>query len=242
MRESRAGLSPSSSVSALIKGCKLSPRLKPRAGGSGQLSASADIPFNSTIRLEEGDSPALIRNMNRYDEIVKKLEGKPKSWVAGEAGQAIHLTEEQLDEMERTSSIILPPDYREFLRDYGNYTFDRILNFSMQPNPHPRPDLSPDYNSYHSNSEGRLGSLFGYLPSVPNAFQSSIEDQHQNTEGEWPLDCLPIGGGEIDMLGLAVSGKHVGCVYYFALWQQEDYLVAHSFDEFMHKVTLLEDE
>lgn len=171
---------------------------------------------------------SLERPMNRYDQRVRELWGEFSHPLVDQPG--IHLSEDQLADVEQRLGATLPEDFREFLRDYGCYFFYTTV-FPVRPNP-------------DGVQGGSLEKFSGVLYKVVGNDPYDIFDIVGWYEGlcrnivEWPKEWLPIAtGAGSDTVALAIKGEHKGAVYYFFnQWTpnyQNMYLVADSFDEFM---------
>jgi len=56
--------------------------------------------------------------MNRYDDIMLKLGAE---YLRHPEKEAIHLTEDEIRRAQSEIACRFPENYREFLRDYGNW-------------------------------------------------------------------------------------------------------------------------
>ena len=69
--------------------------------------------------------------MNRYDQRVKELGGKPSYRL--NIRRPIALSEAELVALEHELGWLLPADYREFLRDFGGFSFDDFEFYGVMP-------------------------------------------------------------------------------------------------------------
>jgi len=175
---------------------------------------------------------------NKYEEIVENLDGYPPS--QGSPALPLPVSDEQLDKFEMELGFPLPADYREFLQDYSGYGFSNPV-FPVVEN-------------------GRLTTetVFAFYDASPVMYQASIENYDPDSdtvslylglalvrsmmgvkEIGWPPELLPIacdmGGNQIC---LALSGLRPGAIFFWVNAPGEGsdniYLVANSFDEFIH--------
>ena len=166
--------------------------------------------------------------MNKYAQHVEKFGG---TFVYSRSEEAfITLTEEDLQVAEREIGYLLPRDYREFLKDFGGYTFDGVYY--------------PIHGSW--SAMNGLDTFYGLKIRSCNLLSTYKGDL---ANGVIAPDLLPITG---DMAGghvcLFIAGDRLGSIHY---WFREEavapydysnlYHIANSFDEFMQSLTT-EDE
>ena len=135
------------------------------------------------------------------------------------------ISDERLAETERELSTSLPPDYREFVRDYGFYGVD-----------------TPTFLIRGKTTGDRIGDVsdFRGISQIPFFRDTDIISHRQtlveNIE-EWSSDWIPIANAGNCTIALAISGTHYGKVFFFETSSGEHYDIADSFDEFMSLLT-----
>ena len=179
---------------------------------------------------------------NKYAPIVEKLRGRySKDLLVGPV-----VDEKHLDRIEMQLGYPLPKDYREFLSNYGGVFFP-----------------SAEFSMLEDNQQGECSifTFFGStaettLANVYYEVQKNLEFEDDDREYypgihlvrnvaepimgmNWPKELLPIGsdqGG--NLICLALFGLRPGAIFF---WRsnpfpdaQNLYLIADSFDEFMH--------
>lgn len=174
--------------------------------------------------------------MNRYDKRMRELRAE---MVRGRQGvQPITLSEADLQRVEREIGHPLPPDYREFLRDYGCYNL--FVAFWCR-------------EMYGTGDWGGISLFFGLIPENSSPWPYEVTYDllwtYNVLKRYAPFGLLPIGsddGGNPTCL--AISGGHIGAVYYWdrtVSWDASDgsgiYFIADSFDEFMQMLKTQEE-
>lgn len=195
--------------------------------------------------------------MNRYAQRVQELGGKPDPETS-----PVGASEEELAEVERQLGEELPPDYREFLREFGGYDIDvtfrtrgRFLS--------DYPKVLCEYNARGVDALTPSGELpvqfdsYGYDADTLNFYgvftgeaRSSTNVVHRKTGlvedykyffsawEDWPEEWLPISSHyNPGFVVLTFKGEKKGRVLhiYDASMDIIGY-VADSFDEFMHLI------
>ena len=178
---------------------------------------------------------------NKYASIIEKLQGR----YSDDLLVGPMLDEAHLKAIEAQLGYSLPKDYREFLRDYAKIRFPSA-EFTMVENGQPA-EFSI-FMFYGSTEESTLADVY-YEVQANLEFDENSEDYPgiylvrditvPLTELGWPKELLPIGsdqGG--NQICLALFGLHPGAIFFWRsnplLDQQNLYLIASSFDEFMH--------
>ena len=176
---------------------------------------------------------------NKYQEIMEKLGANYSS--ADPILLSDLVSDEILDEMEKRIGYRLPNDYREFLRDYSGYNC-----FAAYP-------LFGDgcnQTEYLCNFESGRGLAEAYhsiietigLDPFPEDYYPGlilVRPPLNQEEIGWPAELLPIAiDGALNQICLALFGLRTGAVFYWRSNPHPDsqnlYLIADSFDEFMH--------
>ena len=169
--------------------------------------------------------------MNKYQHRINELGGR---FVYENVGELpVELSEEELQSVEAALGHPLPPDYREFLRDFGGYWFYGIS--------YPLRRTSPYV------PEGYLGSFYG-LRIGPTL---DILARHEDDLASQVIgpEMLPIARDAADnQICLFLSGPQKGSVHF---WYAEGasspfnygnlYQVADSFDDFMQLIKKVSD-
>ena len=165
--------------------------------------------------------------MNRYEHLMKHLGAEIVR--ARQGVKSIILQEEDLWQVENRLGCSLPPDYREFLRDYGCYELYSFFRCSCRSN---------------LVWEG-IALFYGVIPenSSPFPFDLTFDllEIFEGLDSFKPKELLPIGGDSgANEICLVISGEDVGKVFYWnrgQVWSTTDIhdlcLVSNSFDEFM---------
>lgn len=171
--------------------------------------------------------------LNRYDTIMARLKAKPIGHAQGI--QAVHVTEQELQALEREMDTTLPDDYREFLRDYGLYDVPTAL-FPIEPNS----EFPGEGAVEHFSGVALEGGDSSY------DLRNSFDNMRQCFE-DWPEEWLPIADeGSGNVIALSTKGEDKGTVYYYVVSRMpnEQYVfhVADSFDEFMNSLKLFDDD
>lgn len=174
---------------------------------------------------------------NKYDDIMVQFEGTMRLPLP---------TEAQLNDIEARLGYALPADYKEFLRGYGGeyllyrgvvypVTFENYVDFEtifLFFDASSQTDIAEGYSS----ALGSDTEVSGYLGmSVVNG---KTYDLNQVEYG-WPPELMSIacdkGGNQIC---LALFGLRPGAIFFWvnapSAGDQNVYLVADSFDDFMH--------
>lgn len=177
---------------------------------------------------------------NKYDTIMKRICADFfKRHLPLESA-----TEEQLKEVEALIGHSLPTDYREFLRDYGGYIIN--ADYPVQAEGQIRYEcVSNFYRAAPQPSaivDGYRTCLEVYEPDpwIVDLYPglSLVRSMEGIEELGWPEELFPIadsGGGS--QICLALFGLRPGAIFF---WRNSPhfgenlYLVADSFDEFMH--------
>ena len=186
---------------------------------------------------------------NKYDGIMRALRGKFSARYEGE--QPVSLPEEHLAEVEAQLGYSLPSDYREFLRDYGDFHFTGVA-FPLQENPDDFTEaiLFLTYGATMNRSGiveaykdvREQGAIWELETNSGVRLMSPVEKGIEFVE--WPQGLLPIGADpSANTIALSLTGSSAEAVF---LWIGSDsfgqnvYLVADSFDDFMHSLYLKE--
>ena len=184
--------------------------------------------------------------MNKYNSVIQTLRS------SGDLRPVFPVSKAQIDEIEQQIGYPLPSDYREFLSDYSGlrfpYTFfpisenvdgeeqGEISGFYSSTEEYPLSkfylDRRDDYEEPDPEEE------FDWRPGLRKIRE--IEGERVTEEG-WPKELLPIGySSQLDEICIAISGLRLGAVF---LWranpiegEQNLYLVANSFNEFMNSL------
>jgi len=192
--------------------------------------------------------------VNRYDQIMADLDA---GYGFRKGAEWVHLSEVELAQVERELGYELPPDYREFLRDYGNAVPIGGACFTLEEN-------------IDGLRQGRVGIFYGAgnrirgydiveeneggAPTCGEPLRIKdcasalliMDIQPGLIEVEWPSYFLKFGedGGTIVYLVLdgprknwVIYGENDGCV-----GVQKFYIAARSFEEFMNSLRPCEDE
>lgn len=181
--------------------------------------------------------------MNRYDSVMRSLKAKPVGFRAGR--QHIHLSAEEIEDAERRLGGTLPEDYREFIQDFGEFGVPTVL-FDFKPN-NDEPEAS-SLEKYHENhgfdfsaAERPKGASLERFHGVATKSRPDCSDIASSYRHlcemveDWPEELMPFavdaGSGSVV---LAFKGERKGSVYF---WDQHNfYLVADTFDEFIHSL------
>ena len=141
--------------------------------------------------------------MNRFEPKMRALHATPRGFRQGT--QPIHLTEEQIQEAESWIECRLPEDYREFIKDFGDFCLHAVF------------PVREGYLSEASIGEfSTIGNCAGYVGRDPQWF---------------PDDSIYIGISGNLPTHLFFKGEKKGKVY---IRDYDDFcLVADSFTEFM---------
>ncbi|RYX83801.1 hypothetical protein EON83_12680 [bacterium] len=179
--------------------------------------------------------------LDKYKELLNGL--KRETHDSSGSPTLPPLSDEELVEMENRLGYILPEDYRNFLRYLRTHGYFHLASVSYP------------FVQEQANVEGRIfvfddnpvNNYFLFIEnlSVDPFPASSLRGLRlvRNMEGieyvGWPEELLPIAcdmGN--NMICLALSGFHPHAVFWFNSNPNDDnsniYLVANSFDEFMH--------
>jgi hypothetical protein len=167
--------------------------------------------------------------MNRYETCVTQLKGKP--FLEGQDTSSI--PDEILDAFEQTLGYSLPQDYREFLRDYGCFGFFEGATFPLR---------DPLFGMQRASLE----VFYGF----PSTHSYHLWDAYQSTQG-WeavPAEVLPIAeDAGANQVCICLAGKYIGKVFFWPRECSENpndysnlYLIADSFDEFLHLIYLID--
>lgn len=178
--------------------------------------------------------------MNKYEQRVRDLEGAFVDQGAGR--QPIPATDLDIDAVERKIGAALPPDYREFLRNYGLISFISVM-VPVQATGAP----------WAQNPPGEWMGVGVLYSATPDDAYGLLENYftYQEFEQRMPPELLPIADvGDGSQMCMAVADNPEGHVSYGAIyfWDRsggtptipysEDYsnvhFIAASFDEFMH--------
>ncbi len=185
--------------------------------------------------------------MNKYAERVRQLKGKAHSAVYED--ELLQLTEANLQHVERELGHPLPADYREFVRDYGGVDFLHGVTFPVNHFCEGSLELfygvAPDdlavglVDSYYQRRDSFVRWPIELVPGA-----KLVRNMNESTrEIAWPTELLPIGmDAGNNQICLSLAGLRTGAVF---LWlnapsygDQNVYLVADSFDEFMQSLYL----
>lgn len=158
--------------------------------------------------------------MNKYEQRVRQL-----TYFGGNLPPQTPntLPEAELKAVEGELGHSLPSDYRQFLRDYGDFFVASSVEI-----PEPKPN-GPSY--------GGVEFFYGVTPSTP--FRDLLTKYRRRGPG-WPPEYLPIAEGQNGYTCLVIAGDEKGTIY---LWNCGDtggaepenfHFVARSFHEFMH--------
>ncbi|HEX8463301.1 MAG TPA: SMI1/KNR4 family protein [Abditibacterium sp.] len=165
--------------------------------------------------------------LNRYAQKVEELKGK---FIGLQGKQPIHVSEEEVQMIERELKALLPEDYTEFIRDYGDYFFSSGTTFPIKSNS-------------RGIKTGGLEEVYGAIPSWGNSENGLVERYRGFCEDDkWPRNWLPIGAaGRDDRIALSIAGEDKGAVYLMVahlLWETGEgaFRVANSFDEFIQSL------
>lgn len=170
--------------------------------------------------------------MNRYEQRVKELGGQVLGAQHGR--QPIHVPEEKLQEVEEQLNATLPPDYREFIRDYGNFYF---------------PGATFPFGGEGWAVKEAASDMFFAISVEGESVAFDIVDwcyYGRFIIETWPHEWMPIAGdGGPTSVVLCIMGKNKGAVAYYANDMAPDstielYPVADSFDEFIRLINLRE--
>ena len=179
---------------------------------------------------------------NKYAPIVEKLRGRySKDLLVGPP-----LDEEHLGRIEMQLGYCLPKDYREFLSDYGGIFFPSAEFPMLEDNQQGECSI---FTFFGSAEKGTLADVYYEIQKnlefedEAEEFYPGIRQVRSTVEPimgmNWPKELLPIGsdqGG--NLICLALFGLRPGAMFF---WRsnpfpdaQNLYLIADSFDEFMH--------
>lgn len=178
---------------------------------------------------------------NKYQDIVEKLGGRRSSKSTESYVQPLR---EHFAQIEHKLGFSLPADYREFLRNYSGYGFPNVIYPVVKEGKPQRETvflfnkatlhgrtLADSYHSACENFDSVPAELYPGLRLVRNVGQ-------EEKEIKWPRELLPIacdmGGNQIC---LALFGLRPGAIFFWVNAPGDGdnvYLVADSFDEFMH--------
>ena len=181
----------------------------------------------------------MINMANKYDSTVAQLRGQ--FFKEGLIVPPLH--EEHLNRIEAQLGHHLPDDYREFLRDYAGVGFPSATFPMMEDGESRWASIFMFYGSsladiYHQGRRNfDLEDGYKWYPGLRLVRNISVPVAVM----EWPEELLRIGsdqgGNEIC---LALFGFRPGAVFWWrnAPFSDADnlYLVANSFDEFMHLI------
>lgn len=194
--------------------------------------------------------------MNKYEQRVKELRGRfinsfdeelLSSLTAerclslasefGDLQSPDHrekLSENEMQDIERNIGHVLPSDYREFLMDFGGYSFSNVrYPVKKEENEVKTAELSYFY-----------GLKVGTTADLLRTYRGDVANQVMAPE------LLPIAtSGAGSRICLFLTGEREGSVHF---WRQEQavvpydysnlYAIANSFDEFMNVLELHPEE
>lgn len=161
-------------------------------------------------------------SMNRYHYLMQELTDFGDAPLEKQSPNPV--SEEELDAVEKSLGSSLPPDYREFLRQYGGFNVHK--SFSIP----------------ESHSSGRREDIGGFLDAKsPFAHRPSMESYDELL----PLAPIAIGFGEKGYILLALSEVEKGCIYFWDRGENPSnveseniHLVANTFDDFIKSLHL----
>lgn len=183
---------------------------------------------------------------NKYAQIIEKLGGK-----RSRKSSVYRVDKDCLDKIEKKLDYNLPSDYREFLYDFGGFLFngayfpiyidDRwedqtVFTFYGTTG---GITIAEDYWSqlqlYEPLYDEDMPDDFEWYPGIHLVRDTSSPVRNLF----WPPELLRIGcdaGG--NQICLALFGLRSGAIFWWRMHpfddQQNLYLIANSFDEFMH--------
>ena len=173
---------------------------------------------------------------NKYASIVEEQGGRYSDELLHESA----LSEAQLVEIESQIGYDLPKDYREFLRNYAGISLE-----------------CAEFETIRDGNKDELSIWIFYGPALADTYEEVQRNLKDEMETEWypgidlvkeipsseimswPQELLPIGcdmGG--NLICLALFGLRSHAIFWWRSnpWpdKQNLYLIANSFDEFMH--------
>lgn len=151
-------------------------------------------------------------NMNRFEPKMRQLYATLRGFADGR--EPIHLTEDQLQKAEERLGSRLPEDYREFIRDFGDFTLNAVIK------------------SQEENYRCGVGE-FTYIGSeqVKRSYDDSISYYLEEDVQYWEKGAICIGMDGNVPIFLFFEGENNGRIYFK---DYEDLIfVANSFEEFM---------
>jgi hypothetical protein len=168
--------------------------------------------------------------MNKYAQIIQELKGEFIYHSSGR--ERVPVTQTDLDAVEKRIGYTLPPDYREFLQDFGAYRV--YASFSISNPPQELRGGADVYVFYGLNA--------GYSVDLIELFEDNL------LNSVIAPDLLPISGCEVGQACIFLDGPRIGQVYF---WYREEvfegydysnlYFIANSFDDFIKNLRLIED-
>lgn len=139
-------------------------------------------------------------------------------------------TAAQIAKYEAAIGASLPPDYKDFLAEFGGATFADTYEAPITEPGHAGDYACPEvFFGFYRPDQGQKARHFDLNASL-SAFKSRIPD------GFIPI-ARAIGG---NLILLGVAGPQKGTVYYWDHETQEVWLVAKDFTNFMTNLQLAE--
>jgi len=166
--------------------------------------------------------------MTRFEQRMKELDYSILHYREREEGDV----EFRIQEIEKRLGQRLPPDYREFLADYGGSTFSDTFE---------APITEPGHFDEYACPTAFLGFYKPKSDGSPHSLD--LPDNIRYYKDRVPTESIPIAqaiGGNLILLG--VAGRDRGKVCYWDHETSDVFAVADSFAEFLANLRLTDED